>query len=244
VSPPLLLLTSSLPHISQLHHTSQYHLQRHPKGLWQHFEHLGDILLRPFVSRLFTMSSSSATTSLMSATSLSRPISTSKYRIAEYHDGNVLRIHESRRHSHVTGLANPSTPTRHARSLEVQASHLTTEIPSSSMRSPHDTPNTRIANRSRERELRLSKHMISISHPSPRANAIVFQSPIPLRPKTKAYNPLVESSGMPTPPSTPKIGRLATPELEDLNEVPFCDCCVHAHLIKYCASCGSGLHQF
>jgi hypothetical protein len=193
------------------------------------------------------MSSSSATTSatsLISATSLSRPISTSKYRVAEYHDGNVLRIHESRRHSHVTGLANPSTSTGHARSLGVQASPLTTEIPSPSMRSPHDTPNTPIANGSRNRELRLSKHVTLIAHPSPRANAIVFQSPIPLRPKIKAYTPLVESSGMPTPPSTPKIGRLATPELEDLDEVPFCDCCVDAHLIKYCASCGSGLHRF
>ena len=193
------------------------------------------------------MSSSSATTSatsLMSATSLSRPDSTSKYRVVEYHDGNVLRIHESRRHSHVTGLASSSTSTRYARSLGVQASPLTTEIPSSSMRNPHDAPNTRISDRSRDRQLRLSTHVTSIPHPSPRTNAIVFQSPIPLRPKIKACTPLVEFSGVPTPPSTPKIGRLATPELEDLDEVPFCDCCVDVHLIKYCASCGSGLHRF
>jgi hypothetical protein len=193
------------------------------------------------------MSSSSATTSatsLMSAASRHLPISTSKYRVAEYHDGNVLRIHESRRHSHVTGLANPSTSTRDAKSLGVQATHLTKETPSSSTISPHNTPNTRISNGSRDRNLRLSTHVTSVGHPSPRANAIVFQSPIPLRPKVRAYSPIFESSGMPTPPSTPKIGRLETPELEDFDQVPFCDCCVDAHLIRYCASCGSGLHRF
>jgi hypothetical protein len=41
----------------------------------------------------------------------------------------------------------------------------------------------------------------------------------------------------PTPPPTPRLGRLSTPELSDLDEAPFCDCDNQAAMMKYCALC-------
>jgi hypothetical protein len=179
----------------------------------------------------------------MSAMPLSRPNISSKYRTVEYHDGDVRRIHESRRHLHVTGLANPSISIRHGRSLGVHVGPLRTDISVSNVDKTCNTRSTRSVNESQKGELGLRAHVTSVAHPSPRARAIIFQSPKPLRPKEKTTDPLFESSGLPTPPPTPRIVRLATPELNDVDEVRFCDCCIEAHLVKYCASCGSGLHQ-
>lgn len=40
-----------------------------------------------------------------------------------------------------------------------------------------------------------------------------------------------------TPPPTPRLRRLATPDLSDLDESPFCDCGVGSHVITLCTSC-------
>lgn len=49
--------------------------------------------------------------------------------------------------------------------------------------------------------------------------------------------------GLATPPATPKMERLPTPELEDLDERPFCDCCTGVQVMKYCAACGYELES-
>lgn len=49
--------------------------------------------------------------------------------------------------------------------------------------------------------------------------------------------PAQQVNAGPTPPQTPRSGRLPTPELSDLEDAPFCDCGVDAHVIKYCQGC-------
>lgn len=40
-----------------------------------------------------------------------------------------------------------------------------------------------------------------------------------------------------TPPPTPSIRRLSTPELSDTEDRPFCDCSTQKHVVRYCSSC-------
>lgn len=42
-----------------------------------------------------------------------------------------------------------------------------------------------------------------------------------------------------SPPPTPKIGRLPTPDLEPLDDAPFCDCCAETGIRNFCTNCGS-----
>ncbi|KAH7361251.1 hypothetical protein BKA66DRAFT_573599 [Pyrenochaeta sp. MPI-SDFR-AT-0127] len=46
-----------------------------------------------------------------------------------------------------------------------------------------------------------------------------------------------------TPPLAPRLRRLTTPDLPDLDESPFCNCGVGAHVIKLCASCNKGFED-
>ncbi|KAF2792305.1 hypothetical protein K505DRAFT_55462 [Melanomma pulvis-pyrius CBS 109.77] len=193
--------------------------------------------------------SSSSTTSAtprMPVTTVSRSSSSSKYRVTEYHDGKVLRIHESCRRSHVTSLAHSTSPTLstsnpHGRPIGAYTSLLPMEMSSSNT---HSTRGTRSGHALKDGEPRLTPHVTAAAHVSPRAKAVIFQSPMPIRSSRKDILPLFETSGIPTPPPTPKIERLPTPELEDLDKTLFCDCCVNVRSINYCASCGLGLHQF
>lgn len=41
-----------------------------------------------------------------------------------------------------------------------------------------------------------------------------------------------------TPPPSPRLGRLETPELSDLEDTPFCECGADAHIVKRCTRCG------
>jgi hypothetical protein len=49
----------------------------------------------------------------------------------------------------------------------------------------------------------------------------------------RSYRP---SAGL-TPPPTPRLARLLTPDLSDPDEAPFCDCGADAHVIRRCTSC-------
>jgi hypothetical protein len=41
-----------------------------------------------------------------------------------------------------------------------------------------------------------------------------------------------------TPPPTPRLSRLETPDLSDLEDTPFCGCGADAHIVKRCTWCG------
>lgn len=42
-----------------------------------------------------------------------------------------------------------------------------------------------------------------------------------------------------SPPPTPRIGRLPTPDIELLDDTPYCDCCAKGGIRKFCTNCGS-----
>ncbi|KAF1940673.1 hypothetical protein EJ02DRAFT_225415 [Clathrospora elynae] len=46
-----------------------------------------------------------------------------------------------------------------------------------------------------------------------------------------------QSSAGPTPPQTPRLARLSTPDLSDLDEALFCECGVQANVVRCCTSC-------
>ncbi|KAH8730607.1 hypothetical protein GQ44DRAFT_606427 [Phaeosphaeriaceae sp. PMI808] len=64
------------------------------------------------------------------------------------------------------------------------------------------------------------------------------------RKDTEAFQSWLE----PTPPPTPHLIRLATPELSDLDEAPFCECDSMAAFVICCTSCkreaGPRCHRF
>ncbi|KAF2257350.1 hypothetical protein BU26DRAFT_42352 [Trematosphaeria pertusa] len=178
------------------------------------------------------MSSSRPT---MQATAyVASPRMTPLYRQIDYYDGKVLRISESRRRSHVTS----SQPPLPAGQIYSPVSH-----GDAVLSSPISTsPGIRHGASSSERDLGSRRHVTSESR---KAKAIIIQNPIPRKVVDVEENPRLrtESPNMPTPPATPRIERLPTPDLSDLDETPFCDCCIEAHVVKYCASCGEELSR-
>ncbi|KAF1949196.1 hypothetical protein CC80DRAFT_278443 [Byssothecium circinans] len=75
----------------------------------------------------------------------------------------------------------------------------------------------------------------------PQTKAIIIQTTTPVDPAKASIISKMGSGYVSTPPPTPKIRRLPTPDLDELDERPFCNCCIDAHAVKYCASCGQCL---
>jgi hypothetical protein len=74
------------------------------------------------------------------------------------------------------------------------------------------------------------------SFSKPRTVVIVAQTPNSTNPKF--YDKISTSQNWlePTPPPTPRLGRLPSPELSDLEETPFCECDEITRR-RYCNSC-------
>ena len=242
--PPSSSISPPPHHLSHTHHTTP---PNHPKSSQKKVAIIFHNSLKVFVAvsgtlvfQLFTMSSVSSTASSMSSTSTvssSRPSSSSKYRVAEYYDGQVLRIHESRRRPHVTSLAKSTSSARHERPIGAYASLLPIAEPNSNAKG------TDHGDRSNKHGSRMISHVTTATHISPKAKPVIIQSPLPLRTLKKGALPVFEDSDIPTPPQTPKMQRLATPEIEEWDDSPFCDCCADMRFIKFCTSCGSKLHS-
>lgn len=166
------------------------------------------------------------------------------YRTAEYHDGETIRIQESRRRRRRLSAAErgePFTASRHcdrtigyrddsaARKkdlLEGQSTYLRSTVVE-------------------KRDMGGSLHVTSSPSRSLKTplQPVIVQITANVEDKKKTDIPRIEPYAMPTPPPTPKIERLSTPELSDLEDSPFCECCASVHVTKYCASCGIELNR-
>ncbi|KAF2190736.1 hypothetical protein K469DRAFT_391746 [Zopfia rhizophila CBS 207.26] len=163
----------------------------------------------------------------------------SKYRQTTIQDGKVVLVHEHRRRSHVTVLSRLSAPNR--------------QDPSSTMaedqKSSKDVTPGKVNRSSRPNlkgwDSRHTPHVTQATQPAsrPRPKAVVIHGPTPIKATPKMSSGLFGLSTLPSPPPTPKIERLPTPELPDLDEAPFCDCCIDAHVVKYCASCACDIYR-
>jgi hypothetical protein len=161
------------------------------------------------------------------------------YRQTVYHDGAGLQIAETRRRSGIV------------RSVEMPAQAYVDFI----LYPGDDTP---LSPRSRQNEA--SQH-----HPAPRTWTARSESdphvtsakrssrlkPKPMivqRTAGSNVQPLSDTtkipyhtSAGPTPPPTPRLARLSTPDFSDLDEAPFCDCGIEAHVVKRCKACSKEL---
>ena len=159
-----------------------------------------------------------------------------QYRQTVYHDGAGRHIAESRRRPRAVRKLQPATtanpdwvlyPTNNA--------------------SP--SPYSRSANASRDYPSSVSSgktgvapHVTSAKRSSninPKTIVIVDA-----RQSTKIVadelKPSIQIPAVLTPPPTPKIERLPTPDFHDLDEAPFCNCGVEAHIVKFCTTCNKG----
>ncbi|PVI03230.1 hypothetical protein DM02DRAFT_265998 [Periconia macrospinosa] len=184
---------------------------------------------------MFTMSSSSPTSNMQSTMGNAPTKDPSLYRRADYCDGKSVRIVESRRRPKVDERTTPRSSFRTPSTSLLSA-------PSLSER----TNTSRKVSSSLSSSGRKSKggpshdgHVIPYS-PKSHARAVVIQAPRPEKlPKSSSITQT--HNGFMTPPPTPRMERLSTPDLEDLDLRPFCDCCTGMNHVKYCASCGQSL---
>ena len=155
------------------------------------------------------------------------------YRRMDYRHGNVVRITESRRRSPVVSSpgSNQSIPSLH---LMPKETPITPSYKSLKVSSPLHSHSTRSSQQHRHQ----GGTKPSKSSSKSKAQVVIVQGPISVSVDFQKRDAVPHVSvGIYTPPPTPRISRLATPELDDLEERPFCECCT-SRTAKYCAGCG------
>lgn len=159
----------------------------------------------------------------------------SKYRKVEYNDGEVVRIQETRRRQPskepVPNL-NSDSQTRHIEN----AQHPDAKVPALLKGQGDCYSSKRTPAQSNE-----NRHVTAKSNAKP---VLVQANTTKVRNSRTKANPVLATPMLPTPPPTPRMGRLETPELTDLEDSPFCDCCEDLKQVKYCASCGVKLDRY
>ncbi|KAF1851777.1 uncharacterized protein K460DRAFT_41191 [Cucurbitaria berberidis CBS 394.84] len=157
-----------------------------------------------------------------------------KYRQTIYHNDAGHHIAESRRRSRVVRRVEPA-PTAYCDWIL----YPTTNATSSSRihlvdASPHPTSSA-----SSSRNTSLATHVTTAkpsSNVRPKA-VIVIEEQQSVETGRNRKQPPLQTSVVLTPPPTPRMDRLPTPDFLDLDEAPFCDCGVEAHIVKFCTSC-------
>lgn len=193
-----------------------------------------------YLALLFTMSSSPSFPYPLPVMQRSYERSPSVYRQTNYFHGKDVQTIECRRRSAVTLVTQDSSvqsgtetssTSRIFRTIEIsppasrrcssRASECDSDV-SSRRHSPvrknvrHVTP--RLSQRSKAQVVITQDHFADSHEQAPSHQSL--------------------DVGLVTPPPTPKMDRLATPELCDFDERPFCDCCAEVQVMKFCAGCG------
>jgi len=163
-----------------------------------------------------------------------------EYRRVESHDGSIVRVQEYRRHVSSPAGSGQTSGSR----------NFATDAEGSSMKSANRSDAHREKPRqavvevgAKPRQSETDRHVTMIS---PRPNrsrgkpVIIQQSPDASKDMTKAQlkNTGFFQNAIPSPPPTPRLGRLPTPDIPELDESPFCDCCDGSSRFKYCTFCG------
>ncbi|KAG9185727.1 hypothetical protein G6011_07058 [Alternaria panax] len=158
-----------------------------------------------------------------------------EYRQIAYRDGGNVQIAESRRPTWADRMVEASVQTYTDFVLypkENKHSHLWGGFEEVSSQ-PHPARPRGAAGPSSEVHVTSAKHSSKVKLKPVILHAEAKSSQrVPLEGKVA-----VRSSASPTPPLTPRLGRLSTPELSDLDEAPFCDCGVASHVFKRCTNC-------
>jgi hypothetical protein len=160
------------------------------------------------------------------------------YRQTLYHDGAGVQIAESRRHSGI--VRNIGWPAQSYLDFVLYPTNDSSPSPRSH---PPEASQQRPALHSAAADARFGPQVTSAKHSSKSRSGPVIvhgaaKSIEALPDKTRVS---YQTSAGPTPPPTPRLARLATPDLSDLDEAPFCDCSAEAHVVKRCTACSSEL---
>jgi hypothetical protein len=159
------------------------------------------------------------------------------YRQTVYHDGAGLQIAETRRRSgivrsgptqaYVDFILYPgddTPPSPRSRQNEVSQHHPAPRTATAKSESgPHVT--------SAKRSSRLKPKPMIVQRTAGSNN----------QPRSNSTKVPYHTSAGPTPPPTPRLARLSTPDFSDLDEATFCDCGIEAHVVKRCTACSKEL---
>lgn len=157
----------------------------------------------------------------------------------EYYDGNAVRIQETRRRGPAFTTTGKMTSRHRKRSINKSEQVTPTQFLDLDVQNVDSNPDT-----VRSGGPGVSRHVTStVSSSKTSAKPVVYQASSSTNSEDKEAIAPPAALAMPTPPPTPKVDRLPTPELPELDDSPFCDCCVEVHVVKYCASCGVDLNR-
>ena len=157
-----------------------------------------------------------------------------EYHQTTYYDGSHVQIAESRRHPWAVRKVEPSVQAYTDFVLYPEENrHLNPRSGFEEVSSQaHPTLRMRAAEPS-PIHVTLAKHSSKVrSKPVSLHSSAKSSQSLPLEAKATLH-----TSTDPTPPPTPRIDRLSTPDLSDLDEAPFCDCGVALHVAKRCTEC-------
>ncbi|KAF2447336.1 hypothetical protein P171DRAFT_430234 [Karstenula rhodostoma CBS 690.94] len=160
----------------------------------------------------------------------------SMYRQTDYHDGKGVQIIESRRSTPMTSVTMPAPKVHDLAPLSPRKQASSSSRGHKTSSQPSQLRSTSISSQPKQ-----SGHVTPRSSPKSRGQVVIVQGTVSV---AVDFGKRDVAIGLTTPPPTPKIERLATPELEDLEDISFCDCCTGVHFVKYCAACGCELESW
>ncbi|OCL13202.1 hypothetical protein AOQ84DRAFT_120411 [Glonium stellatum] len=180
----------------------------------------------------------------MAATQCRQSTPAMEYRRSEHTNGNVVRVQESRRHTQPSAASGLSSSARRpAASTSVVPSIQSREgwrMPSNAVLVPNfkDRPAAAAA------EVHVTR-LVGKTRNLRRKPAVIqnFSDAFPKGESALFSNKSFRQHDLPSPPPTPRFQRLATPDLPQLEEARFCDCCADSRAVKFCSSCGCSLEQ-
>lgn len=185
-------------------------------------------------STLSTMPSSPSTSSTRQAAAYPEQLQESHvYRQTAYHNGAGFQIEESRRRSGV--VRKVESPTRAYVDFVLYPMNDVPLAPQSRTiqgfrRDP--APRSSPAEHSSKSHVTSAKRASRISKP-----VVIHEVSKSVNAKPDTAKSSYRTSSGPTPPPTPRLARLSTPDFPDLDEAGFCDCGIDAHVVRRCTSC-------
>lgn len=179
------------------------------------------------------MSSSSSTPQSIARAMQTEP--TVVHRQVDYYDGRNVCIAESRRRQHVT---RTGTPTLSPACLVPQASK-DQQAPSrmNTSSSPASWSNT-----SSSTKVPRSEPHVTRKSRRTKIKTVIVQASVADEKLDRAWARSKNNiDDIMTPPQTPKMGRLPTPDLDDVGGRRFCNCCSEGKVVQFCTWYGQCL---
>lgn len=183
------------------------------------------------------MSLSSSTSSIQTTSMYPvHPRHGEKYRQTVYHDGAGRQIAECRRRTSLVQKVKAPTTTYQDWILYPASGPIEHRQGSSPEISLPRTRSTSTAFHDG-----LAPHVTKVKRSSKLRSkpVVVVTSSKRLEKSQESIKMSFHQEAEPTPPPTPRIARLQSPDLADFDDAPFCSCGINAHIVKLCVCCNA-----